>query len=65
MPTYEYQCELCGHKFEQFLQVSARNLKTCPECRGKGLRRLVSGGGGVIFRGPGFYETDYKRKRDK
>lgn len=63
MPTYEFVCDECGHSFEQFLEVKARNLKVCPECRGKKLQRLVSGGCGVIFKGTGFYETDYKKKR--
>lgn len=62
MPTYEFVCDDCGYSFEQFLPVKSRNLKVCPECRGKSLRRLISSGGGLIFRGPGFYETDYKKK---
>jgi putative FmdB family regulatory protein len=65
MPTYEFKCPDCGHSFEQLLQIKDRNLKTCPECRGKHLSRLVSGGSGIIFKGSGFYETDYKTKRKK
>jgi putative FmdB family regulatory protein len=58
MPTYEYECEKCGHCFEAFQSMSAVPLSICPECRGK-VRRLVSGGGGVIFKGEGFHATDY------
>jgi putative FmdB family regulatory protein len=60
MPTYEYECQQCGHVFERFQSMSARPLRTCPECKGK-VRRLLGTGAGVIFKGSGFYETDYKR----
>lgn len=63
MPTYEFKCEDCGHGFEQFLPVKSRNLKVCPECRGKKLRRLISGGGGILFKGDGWtpkYHGDKK-----
>ena len=60
MPTYEYECEKCGHRFEKFQEMSEKPLKTCPECQGR-VRRLISAGGGVIFKGSGFYKTDYKR----
>lgn len=63
MPTYDYECQACGHAFERFQDISARKLRTCPECKQKRLRRLVGSGAGVIFRGSGFYETDYKRKQ--
>jgi putative FmdB family regulatory protein len=63
MPTYDFKCDDCGHAFEQLLSVKDRNLKVCPECRGKNLVREISAGCGVIFKGTGFYETDYKRKR--
>ena len=62
MPTYEYECEACGHKFEKMQKFSDRPLATCPECRKRRLRRLIGTGGGIIFKGSGFYETDYKRK---
>jgi len=68
MPTYDYQCEACGHKFDHFQSMTSRRLRTCPECKKKKLVRLVGSGAGLIFKGSGFYETDYKRpsqsKRD-
>jgi len=60
MPTYEYQCESCGHRFDQFQNMSDDPLKTCPECGGD-LRRLIGTGAGVLFKGSGFYATDYGR----
>lgn len=61
MPTYDYQCDKCGDHFEKFQQMSADPLKKCPKCGGK-VHRLIGGGSGVIFKGTGFYETDYKKK---
>lgn len=61
MPTYDYICEACGHKFEKFQSMSEKPLKKCPEC-GKGVRKLIGSGVGVIFKGSGFYENDYKKK---
>ena len=61
MPTYDYACEACGHAFEHFQSMSSRRLRTCPNCKKKKLVRLVGAGAGVIFKGSGFYETDYKR----
>ena len=67
MPTYEYLCEKCGHEFEKFQPISAKPLTTCPEdlCAqkrwGKGkVRKLVSAGAGLLFKGSGFYITDYR-----
>ena len=60
MPTYEYQCKKCGYKFEEFQSMMDSPLKKCPECKGK-VKRLIGTGAGVIFKGTGFYETDYKR----
>jgi putative FmdB family regulatory protein len=60
MPTYEYECRKCGHQFERFQAITADPLKTCPKCRGK-VARLLSTGSGLIFRGSGFYQTDYKK----
>ena len=60
MPTYEYECRKCGHRFERFQSITAAPVKTCPECRGK-VVRLLSGGAGIIFKGSGFYQTDYKK----
>jgi putative FmdB family regulatory protein len=65
MPTYDYVCEGCGHKFEHFQSMTSRRLRTCPECRERKLTRLVGSGAGVIFKGSGFYETDYKRAGEK
>lgn len=60
MPTYEYECTKCKYTFEEFQQISDAPLKTCPKCKGQ-LRRVISGGAGLIFKGSGFYVTDYKR----
>ena len=60
MPTYEYECEKCGKHFEKFQNMSDEPLKRCPECGGT-VRRLIGAGAGIIFKGSGFYETDYKR----
>ena len=59
MPTYDYQCQDCGHTFEVFQSMTARKLRKCPRCRGK-LKRLVGTGAGIIFKGSGFYATDYR-----
>jgi putative FmdB family regulatory protein len=60
MPTYDYQCRKCGHRFEQFQSITAAPVKSCPKCKGK-VARLLSGGAGIIFKGSGFYHTDYKK----
>lgn len=62
MPTYEYECDGCGHEFELFQSMKDDPIKTCPECKKKKVRRLLGSGAGIIFKGSGFYETDYKRK---
>lgn len=61
MPTYEYECEKCGNKFEKFQNMTNEPLKDCPACGGK-VDRLIGIGGGIIFRGSGFYQTDYKNE---
>ena len=61
MPTYEYECNKCKHRFDLFQTMSAELLKKCPECGGK-VTRLLGTGSGVIFKGSGFYQTDYKNK---
>ena len=59
MPTYEYKCEQCGDRFEYFQSMTSERLTTCKKCGGK-LRRLIGEGSGIIFKGSGFYCTDYK-----
>jgi len=59
MPTYDYECSSCGHSFERFQNITAEPLKRCPKCRRK-VRRLIGTGAGIIFKGSGFYETDYR-----
>ena len=59
MPTYEYQCDSCGHRFEQFQSMKAEPVKTCPKCQAS-VRRLISSGAGILFKGSGFYQTDYR-----
>jgi len=60
MPTYEYLCDECGHKFEEFQSITDEPLEYCIHCNGK-VRKIISQGGGLIFRGSGFYVTDYKK----
>jgi putative FmdB family regulatory protein len=62
MPTYEYACSKCGHHFEQFQSMRDDPLKKCPKCHKSALKRLIGGGAGLIFKGSGFYITDYKNK---
>lgn len=59
MPTYEYECRKCGHLFEKFQSMTDERLKSCPECKGR-VDRLIGTGAGIIFKGSGFYETDYR-----
>lgn len=60
MPTYDYVCDSCEHAFEEFQSMTSKVLKKCPECGKLKLRRLIGTGAGVIFKGGGFYETDYR-----
>jgi putative FmdB family regulatory protein len=60
MPTYEYACNSCGHEFEEFQSITAKPLRKCPECKKSTLRRLIGTGAGIIFKGSGFYQTDYR-----
>lgn len=60
MPTYEYVCEGCGHQFEKFQSIKAEPARQCPECGKRKLRRLIGSGAGIIFKGSGFYCTDYR-----
>src|SRR5262249_18262771 len=61
MPTYEYVCDACDHRFDELQSFSEPPLTKCPECKKKKLRRLFGTGAAVLFKGSGFYETDYKR----
>ncbi len=61
MPTYEYECDDCKYFFELFQNISEKKLEKCPKCGGGRIRRLISGGAGLIFKGTGFYITDYKK----
>ncbi len=64
MPTYEYECKKCGHHFEHFQSITAEPLKQCPKCRGR-VKRLMGTGAGIIFKGSGFYQTDYRSESYK
>ncbi len=65
MPTYDYLCSKCGHQFEAFQSMKDAPLVKCPKCGRKSLKRLLGGGAGLIFKGSGFYETDYKKASAK
>lgn len=65
MPTYEYQCANCDYKFEKFQSMTASALRKCPKCGKAALKRLIGTGAGVIFKGSGFYETDYRSESYK
>jgi len=65
MPTYEYECTDCSHQFEQFQSMSEKPIRKCPKCKKNSVEKRVSAGAGIIFRGTGFYETDYKRAGEK
>lgn len=64
MPTYEYKCNECGNNFEEFQKITADPLETCPACGGS-VKRLIGAGAGPIFKGSGFYQTDYKNSTKK
>src|SRR5580698_4900809 len=61
MPTYDYECGACGHRFEELQSFTDSPLTKCPKCKKNKLTRLFGGGGAIIFKGGGFYETDYRR----
>ncbi len=69
MPTYDYICDACEHSFEVFQRIDEEILERCPQCDKKKLRRLFGAGSGLLFKGAGFYETDYRsdgyKKRQK
>ena len=65
MPTYDYSCDACHHKFESFEPITAKPQKKCPKCKKNRLRRLFGAGAGLIFKGSGFYQTDYRSESYK
>jgi putative FmdB family regulatory protein len=65
MPTYDYVCDACDHKFELFQSITAEPEKKCPECGKRKLRRLIGAGAGFVFKGSGFYQTDYRSESYK
>ena len=60
MPTYDYQCDACDHKFELFQGINDPLKRKCPKCKKSKLRRLIGSGGAIVFKGSGFYQTDYR-----
>ncbi len=60
MPTYDYECEACKHTFELFQSITAKPIRKCPACGKRKVRRLIGAGAGIIFKGSGFYCTDYR-----
>lgn len=65
MPTYVYRCTDCGHSFEQYQSISAEPIRICPICGQEHVQRVLTGGSGLIFKGAGFYATDYKKSSTK
>ncbi len=65
MPTYQYLCNGCGHEFEKFQSIKSNSLRKCPECSKMQLTRLIGAGGAIIFKGSGFYQTDYRSESYK
>ena len=62
MPTYEYHCDACGYGFEKFQPITSSAIRDCPKCKKRKVRRVITGGAGLIFKGSGFYQTDYRSK---
>lgn len=60
MPTYDYKCDKCDHTWELFQSITADPVKTCPECKSRKARRVIGPGAGILFKGSGFYQTDYR-----
>lgn len=65
MPTYEYQCDACNHNFDEFQSMSDKPLKKCPQCGKLKLRRVFGTGAAILFKGSGFYQTDYRSESYK
>ena len=60
MPTYDYECEACGHRFELIQRMTEKAKRKCPECKKSRLQRIIGAGAGLIFKGSGFYSTEYR-----
>ncbi len=65
MPTYDYECDACDHTFEMFQSITAGHIRKCPECGKLKVKRLIGAGSTIIFKGSGFYQTDYRSKEYK
>ena len=65
MPTYDYRCDACSYEFEELQSIKAEPLTKCPKCGKNKLKRLISGGAGIVFKGSGFYLTDYRSESYK
>lgn len=65
MPTYEYRCKTCEHEWEEFQSIKSKPSRKCPECGKLKAERIISAGGGILFKGSGFYETDYRSESYK
>jgi putative FmdB family regulatory protein len=65
MPTYDYRCDACNHEFEEFQSMLDKPLKKCPKCKKSKLRRLIGAGAAILFKGSGFYQTDYRSESYK
>src|SRR5882724_4202388 len=65
MPTYEYQCDACEHNFDEFQSIKDKPMKKCPQCGKNKLRRVFGAGAAILFKGSGFYETDYRSESYK
>ncbi len=65
MPTYDYECDACNHAFEMFQSITAKHIRKCPECGKLKIKRLIGAGSTIIFKGSGFYQTDYRSEEYK
>jgi putative FmdB family regulatory protein len=65
MPTYDYECDACNHAFELFQSITASHIRKCPECGKLKIKRLIGAGSTIIFKGSGFYQTDYRSEEYK
>ena len=65
MPTYDYECDACSHAFELFQSITDKHIRKCPECGKLKLKRLIGAGSTIIFKGSGFYQTDYRSEEYK